>query len=337
MATELLLNNPIGNLLYGDINTFDSRDETTRIDTALFGSANLLSNLAGFGYDNATPGDRSNNVLDAFSLIREIPLFGTALYLNNQLVPSQEVLLKLQGLLNGLPLVGSTVLPMLAPERTQDEFGGDALGAVVGQLKSFPTLEGPVSFVIENLHKDPLLGDQVQTLTTFLHDFSFAGNLIAGTVPAGSALSSNDGTGHDTLDLIVEFAASTPVVGSVVDTVIPNVFPKALGGDVIALAGVLHDVIPGYVVVDALIGENGFVSGLLQGQVNTDALLGLTDVLVDAAPELGGLLGGTGLLSGNGGGDLLAGASGLLGILNLGSGTDSALGLGGLNNLLSIA
>ncbi|QKI88175.1 hypothetical protein [Thiomicrorhabdus xiamenensis] len=338
MATELLLNNPIGQMLYGDIGNFDNTDDSPRMNTALFEGVNLLNSIAGTGYTGATATDNSTNVMDFFELMRGIPMFDMAMYLNNQFMPTADVLIKLEGILNSLPIVSTHVLPMLAPERTQDEFGGDALGATIGVLKSFPTLEGPVDMVLQNLQADPLLADQVDVLTTFLHDFSFAGNLIGGTVPAGSPLSSHGENGGDTFGLVVDFASSVPVVGDVVSTIIPDVFPNAMGGDVQALAGVLHSTIPGYIVVDALIGEEGFISGLMHGEVNTDALLGLTDVLVDAAPELGGLLGGTGLISGGASADASGESSAglnLLGALDLSS--NSALNLGSLTSMLDFA
>lgn len=337
MATELLLNNALGDKLFGDINTFDDRDESTRMDTALLGTIGLLNTKAGFGYKGATPGDGTSNVSDFVNLMSKTLPFGDAIfYLNNQFSPSNELLNQGIGLIKSLPLAEEVVLPLLAPETTQDELGGDALGAGVGHLKSFPTLEPIVTEVIDNLHNDPILGDQVSVMTSFLHDFSLLGNLIGGTVPAGNALSSNDGNGHDTLDIMVAFAKKIPVAGDLVDTVIPDVFPNALGGDVQAFAGLLHDVIPGYTTVDALIGEEGFFTGLLEGDLNTDKLFEVTDILVDAVPdELGGLLGGTGILSASASGSAEDGSgsadAGVLGILSLGS--DSALNLDSLNLL----
>lgn len=335
MATELLLNNVIGDKLFGDINTFDSTDDgPDRFNTAPLTLIKILETKAGFGYAGATPTDGSKNINDGVNLLTNNLPFGDAIfYFNNQFAPTDELLLLGVDIIKSLPLAQEVILPMLAPEATQDEFGGDALGAGVGHLKSFPTLEPIVTEAINNLHNDPILGDQVSIMTSFLHDFSLLGNLIGGTVPAGNALSSNDGNGHDTLDIMVAFAKKIPVAGDVVDSIIPDVFPNALGGDVQAFAGLLHDVIPGYTTVDALIGEEGFFTGLLEGDVNISKLMEVTDILVDAAPdELGGLLGGTGLMSALSGGEGSAsGDAGIFGILNLGS--DSAFNLDAVLNV----
>ncbi|BBP44744.1 hypothetical protein THMIRHAS_01170 [Thiosulfatimonas sediminis] len=335
MATELLLNNVLGDKLFGDINTFDSTDDSTRMDTAMLGLIGILNTKAGFGYKGATAGDGTTNVNDFVKLMTKTLPFGDAIfYFNNQFSPSNELLNQGVAIIKSLPFAQDVILPMLSPAATQDEFGGDALGAGVGHLKSFPTLEPIVSEVIVNLHNDPLLGDQVSIATAFLHDFSFLGNLIGGTIPAGNALSSNDGTGHDTLDVMVAFAKKIPVAGDVVDTIIPDVFPNALGGDVQAFAGLLHDVIPGYTTADALIGNDGFFTNLMAGDLNADKLFEVVDIIVDAAPdELGGLLGGSGVLSvaslgGSGSGSADAG---ILGIINLGS--NSALSLDSLTLL----
>ncbi|QKI88570.1 hypothetical protein [Thiomicrorhabdus xiamenensis] len=310
----------------------------TESSDAIFSLVNILNTKAVTGYDQATPSDDTTNIMDIIGAVKALPAGDTLISTLHQIAPGPVLIDNTVALLKTLPAF-SALLPVLAPNTTEGELGGDALGAVVGHLKAIPALEGPVTGVITALHEGPL-GDQVGMVTGLLHDISLGGNAIGGNIPAGTLFAS-ESTGDladpDSLDVVVGFAKGLPLVGDVVDMVIPDIFPNAGGENMVAAAGILHHVFPAYNATNALLGEDGMISGALGGLTGGD-MGGVLDIagLLDLGGNdlLDGLLGGldfggsaSGSASADGSGDASLTGS-VMNLLSLGS--DSALDLGGL-------
>ncbi|MBN2646332.1 MAG: hypothetical protein JXR44_00940 [Thiotrichales bacterium] len=349
---------------------------------ALFSVVNILNTKLLTGFNNSVApnggpleGANTSNLMDIIGFVKKLPAGAQVIDLVHDVVPGPALVDGPVGLLKSLPLF-SALLPAINEKTTEGELGGDALQAVVDIARAFPVTEDVVNLFIKTFVVDNGVAGPLKPVTDLLHEISLGGNLLAGTIPPGSLLASEstettriaaDGTvtpraGLDSLDVVVGFAKSLPVVGDVVATVIPDIFPKALGIEPIAaitmpLAGIAHNVLPAYEVTDFLIGPNGVIGSAIGGLGGGSSGLGLDGLLSVGDLLGGGLLGGD-LLGGDLlggdllggdllggdllGGDLLGGLldlDGLLGGLSLGgsaSGDGQASATAGLGNLLSL-
>ncbi|WP_319381872.1 hypothetical protein [Thiomicrorhabdus sp.] len=293
----------------------------TESSDAIYSLVNILNTKPITGFNNAgaldqDPNAATTNLMDIIGTVKSLPAGSEVLSLVHSVAPGPMLVEEVKSTL----LESSTfkyLLGVAGDVVNEPTFGGDALGAVVGHLKSIPVLEPIVSEALSTAFSLPVVGEQLGLVTGLLHNLSLGGHLLDGTIPAGTDLASeqfDDRSGLDTVDVVVGFAKSLPVVGDVVEAVIPNIFPLGLGENGVAIASILHEVTPGFQVVNAVIGEEGLLTEVLA----LDDLLGDGDIL-------GGLLGGLtgGSASSSGSTDASANV-GLLGILNLG--TDGLLG-----------
>jgi hypothetical protein len=320
MATELLLNNVIGDKLFGDISTFDANDESTRIDTAMLGLFGVLDTKAGFGYKGAYEGDGTSNVTDFINLMTQtLPFAGPIFYLNNQLSPSAAVLNDGVAIVKSLPFAEEVILPMLAPATTQEYFGGSAFTA----LQDTPVVGDVLSIGIANLSADPLLADQAALAFDLLEDFSFGGNLIEVINDPSSAPAFMSA-------MFTDFAGMMPTPAGIVGMI------KAGPAELEDTLSTVTEVLASY-GVDLPIPTDTVFSALdpLMSAADPvlDAVINIAEIL-PGADDLGGLLGGTGLISGSASASSdgsSEGSASILGILTLDS--TSMLNLDSLNVL----
>ncbi|BBP46701.1 hypothetical protein THMIRHAS_20740 [Thiosulfatimonas sediminis] len=319
---------------------------------ALFSVVNILKTKAPTGFEDSAfgfEGEKSTNIMDVIGFVKnEVPGGSSIIDIAHTISPAADPVEIVKGKLVGSPTI-KAFIDALAPANSESELGGDALGAMVGHLKRIPLTEPVISTFVSTFVVDSAgNAGPIKPVTDLLHEISLGGHLLKGTVPAGTTFSSEevDGrTGEDSLDKVVQlFNHATGTDGAI----IPGIFPKMLGDDAMAIAGIAHDVLPAYTTFNGLLDtDTGIIGSMipagglgdLGGLGGLGGLGDLTDVLdLGGANPLDSLLGGLDLLGGLTGSSASAEASaessngGILAILDLGNG-GLAGGLGGALDL----
>ncbi|CAN8140453.1 hypothetical protein J3998_05280 [Thiomicrorhabdus sp. 6S2-11] len=317
------------------LNILIDQDKSDNSD-ALFSVVNILKTKAPTGFEDSAfgfEGENSTNIMDIIGFVKnDVPAGSSIIDLAHTLSPAADPVEIVKGKLLGSP-TAAAFISALAPANSESELGGDALGAVVGHLKTIPLTEPVINAFIANFVANDGIASPV---TNLLHEISLGGHLLKGTVPAGTTLSSEemaDRAGEDSVDKVVQlFNHVTGTEGAI----IPGVFPKMLGDDVIAIAGIAHDVVPAYTTFNGLLDtDTGIIGSMVPagglGGLGDLGGLGLTDMLdLGGANPLDGLLGGLTGGSGSASAEASASDGGILAILDLGG---NALDLGSMLDL----
>lgn len=317
------------------LNILLDQDKSDNQD-ALFSIVNILNTKVPTGFEDSnnpgnTPfeGENSTNLLDIIGFVKnDVPGGSSLIDLAHTLSPAADPVEIVKGKLVGSPTIKGFI-DALAPANSESELGGDALGAVVTHLQSIPVTEPVINTFVDTFVAN---GGVLSPVTNLLHEISLGGHILSGTLPPGTTFASestdnvnadgpNTREGNDSLDNIVGFFNN---VTGTDGAIIPGIFPKMLGDDVIAIANIAHDVVPLQTTTFGLLNEE---TGIIGSQVSS---LGLGDILdMGDGNPLDGLLGGL---------DLLGGANPLDGLLGglTGSASAEASGEGANGGLLAV-